>query len=171
MLVALLVGAIRNQTDTNFGPLSMLQSLNRRLIGRGHAHATCLALHIAADGAVTLANAGHLPPYLNGKEIAMEGAMPLGIIEGAEFPVMHFQLAAGDALMLMSDGIAEAQDEQGHLFGFERIHAMLQRPITAAEVATAAQKYGQEDDISVLRIVREASVAERTRKEPALAMG
>ena len=171
MLVALIVGAIRNQTDTNSDPLSMLQSLNRRLYGRGHAHATCLALRISADGAVTLANAGHLPPYLNGKELPMEGAMPLGIIDGAEFSVMRFQLAAGDALMLMSDGVAEAQNEDGQLFGFERIHELLQKPITAAEVATAAQNFGQQDDISVLRIVREAREAKISSAEPAMSVG
>ncbi|HEX4022520.1 MAG TPA: SpoIIE family protein phosphatase [Acidobacteriaceae bacterium] len=159
MLVALIVGAIRNQSDTNFDPASMLQSLNRRLCGRGHAHATCLALRIDADGAATLANAGHLPPYLNGKELPMEGALPLGMEERTEFPVMRFQLAEGDTLMLMSDGIVEAQDEQGQLFGFERIHELLskatpQKPITAVEVANAAQNFGQKDDISVLSVTR-----------------
>ena len=158
MLVALIVGAIRTATDTSFDPLAMLQSLNRRLIGRGQAHATCLALRIEANGAVALANAGHLPPYLNGKEMPMEGALPLGMIANAEFSVMHFQLAPGDRLMLMSDGVAEAQDEQGQLFGFDRINTMLQQPITAAEVATAAQEFGQEDDISVLAVTRTASM-------------
>ncbi len=157
MLVALIVGAIRTAADTSFDPLYVLQTLNKRLCGRGHAHATCLALRIAADGAVTLANAGHLPPYLNGKELAMEGALPLGMIEQAEFSLMRFQLAPGDTLMLMSDGIAEAQDEQGQLFGFERIHAMLRQPITAAEVATAAQNFGQQDDILALRVERVTS--------------
>jgi serine phosphatase RsbU (regulator of sigma subunit) len=154
MLVALIVGAIRTAADTSFDPLYVLQTLNKRLCGRGHAHATCLALRISADGAVTLANAGHLPPYLNGKELPMEGALPLGMVENAEFSVMHFHLAPGDRLLLMSDGIAEAQDEQGHLFGFERIQELLRNPITAAEVATAAQKFGQEDDISVLSVTR-----------------
>ena len=76
-----------------------------------------------------------------------------------------------DTLMLLSDGVAEAQDGQGHLFGFERIDAMLRQPITAAEVATAAQAFGQQDDISVMRVVRAAKVAERTEAEPALAAG
>jgi serine phosphatase RsbU (regulator of sigma subunit) len=154
MLVALIVGAIRERAETSFDPLRMLQSLNRRLLGRGHAHATCLALRIASDGAVTLANAGHLPPYLNGKELPMEGALPLGMVESAEFFVMHFELAPGDSLMLLSDGVAEARNERGELFGFERIHALLQKPITAAEIATVAQTFGQQDDISVLSVTR-----------------
>ena len=154
MLVALIVGAIRTAADMSFDPLIVLQTLNKRLCGRGHAHATCLALRIAADGAVTLANAGHLPPYLNGKELPMEGALPMGMVESAEFSVMHFLLAPGDRLLLLSDGVAEAQNEGGDLFGFERINELLQQPISAAEVAAAAQAFGQEDDISVLSVTR-----------------
>jgi hypothetical protein len=171
MLVALIVGAIRTATDTTFDPLSVLRTLNQRLCGRGQAHATCLGMRITADGEVTLANVGHMPPYWNGKEFPMEGALPLGMMEGAEFPAMRFQLAPGDTLMLLSDGVAEAQDAQGHLFGFERIEAMLGQPVTAAEVATAVQEFGQQDDISVMRVVREAKMAERTEAEPALAAG
>jgi serine phosphatase RsbU (regulator of sigma subunit) len=169
MLVALIVGAIRTATDTTFDPLSVLRTLNQRLCGRGQAHATCLAMHITVDGEVTLANAGHMPPYWNGKEYPMEGALPLGTMESAEFPVMHFQLAPSDTLMLLSDGVAEAQDAQGHLFGFERIEALLRAPITAAEVATVAQEFGQQDDISVMRVVRAAKVTEKISVEPALA--
>ena len=154
MLVALIVGAIRAEAAHSNDPLSALNALNQRLCGRGQAHATGLALRIALDGSATLANAGHLPPYLNGKELPMEGALPLGMLESAEFSVMHFQLAPGDTLMLMSDGVVEAQDEQGQLFGFKRISEMLQQPITAAEVAATAQAFGQEDDISVLSVTR-----------------
>ena len=158
MLVALIVGAIRNETAHTFDPLAALNALNQALCGRGHAHATCLALRIAADGSATLANAGHLPPYLNGKELPMEGALPLGMAEDAKFSVMHFQLAPGDRLLLLSDGVAEAQDEKGQLFGFERISKLLQKPISAAEVAAAAQAFGQEDDISVLSVTRTANL-------------
>jgi serine phosphatase RsbU (regulator of sigma subunit) len=111
-------------------------------------------LRIAADGAATLANAGHLPPYLNGKELPMEGAVPLGMAPDAAFTVMSFQLEPGDRLMLLSDGVAEAQDEHGQLFGFERIHALVKGSISATEVATAAQNFGQQDDISVLCVTR-----------------
>jgi hypothetical protein len=156
MLVALLVGAIRMAEEVNPDPLFILQALNRRLLGRGEAHATCLAMHIAADGAVTLANAGHLPPYLNGKPVEVEGALPLGVIDNAGFTVTHFQLQENDRLLLASDGIVEAMDEEGRLFGFERLQELLQSRLTAAEVATAAQTFGQQDDISVIAVTRTA---------------
>ena len=135
MLVALLVGAIRTSAQFDPDPLAVLNVLNQRLWGRSHAFATCLALRIAADGEATLANAGHLPPYLNGQPVEIEGSLPLGMIEDAEFSVMHFRLTMGDRLLLMSDGIAEATDVNGKLFGFERIHDMLRESASASTLA------------------------------------
>jgi len=154
MLVALLVGAIRSTAELNPDPEFMLQALNRRLIGRGDAQATCLAVRIEADGSARLVNAGHVTPYLNGEPIKMEGALPLGVMEQAEFSTTRFKLNQHDRLMLMSDGIVEATNVDGKLFGFERAHELVQTAATAAEVATAAQGFGQEDDISVISVTR-----------------
>jgi serine phosphatase RsbU (regulator of sigma subunit) len=127
-------------------------------------------LRIGVDGDVTLANAGHLPPYWNRVEMEMEGALPIGVIPQAEFLEMRFTLAVGDTLMLMSDGVAEAQDEAKNLFGFERIGQMLQGQISAAALASAAQAFGQEDDILVLKIEREALPQEVLQAGVVLAM-
>jgi sulfur transfer complex TusBCD TusB component (DsrH family) len=156
MLVALLVGAIRSIAQFDPDPVVMLWSLNQRLMGRGDAQATCLAMRIDKDGGAMLANAGHVAPYLNGEELPMEGALPLGMFEGAESSVLRFELKAGDRLVLMSDGIAEAMDTNGQLFGFERVHELLRTATTAAEIAGAAQDFGQEDDISVISVTRTA---------------
>jgi serine phosphatase RsbU (regulator of sigma subunit) len=157
MLVALLVGAIRTSEHFDPDPLAVLKVLNQRLCGRSHAAATCLALRIGADGGATLANAGHLPPYLNGQPLEIEGALPLGMIEDAEFSTLQFRFTEGDQLLLMSDGIVEATDLNGNLFGFERILDLLRHSASAAVIATAAQTFGQEDDISVISITRTAA--------------
>ena len=156
MLVALLVGAIRTAVKFNPDPLAVLKDLNEHLLGRSDARATCLALRIEADGSATLANAGHIPPYLNGEPVAMEGALPLGMMESAEFSVMPFKLLDGDRLMLMSDGIAEATDADGRLFGFERVHDQLRAGASAAQLAGMAQSFGQEDDITIISVTRTA---------------
>jgi serine phosphatase RsbU (regulator of sigma subunit) len=75
---------------------------------------------------------------------------------------MRFQLKQGDRLMLMSDGIAEATDADGHLFGFERVHELLRTAKFAAEVASAAQAFGQKDDISVISVTRTAVLESAT---------
>ena len=159
MLVALLVGAIRTAARSHLDPLAVLKELNLSLLGRSDAQATCVALRIEKDGITTLANAGHIAPYLNGEPITMEGALPLGMIEGAEFSVMKFKLNDHDKLILMSDGIAEATDANGALFGFERIRDLLRTTSSAAAVAAAAQTFGQEDDISVIAVTRTGELA------------
>ena len=158
MLVALLVGAIRSTAETTFDPLAVLQALNRRLLGRNEAHATCLALTISSNGVVALANAGHLPPYLNGEPLPMEGALPLGVVESAQFSMTHFVLKSNDRLVIASDGLAEARNSEGRLFGFSRVQEMVQGGKTAAELANAIQLYGQEDDISIIALTRAAPV-------------
>jgi hypothetical protein len=154
MLATLLVGAVRTAATFTTDPALILTTLNNRLHGQGNA--TCLALRIAKDGAATLVNAGHLPPYLNGQELPMEGALPLGTILGIVFPVLNFQLSDGDSLVLMSDGIAEAQKPDGELFGFDRVSEILKHPTSATALASAAQEFGQADDITVLTIARRA---------------
>ncbi len=154
MLVALLVGAIRSSAETTEEPLKLLEALNRRLMGRGDAQATCLVMRIRSDGSVTLANAGHIAPYLNGEPVNVEGSLPLGMIEDAKFSELKFSLTGHDRLMLMSDGIVEARDTEGKLFGFGRVHELLSTSCSAAEVAFAAKQFGQEDDISVISVTR-----------------
>ncbi len=157
MLVAVIVGAVRAAALHSSDPVQMLHEVNVQLCERQHASATCQILRIDPDGTVTIANAGQLPPYLNGKEMAMEGALPLGTIPDAEHSVTTFVLHPGDSLILMSDGIVEAQDAHGTLLGFDRINELLQHKTTAEEIANAAQEFGQEDDILVLQVQRNAA--------------
>lgn len=156
MLVALLVGAIRTSLHFDPSPLTLLETLNQRLRGRGDACATCLAMRIQANGDVMLVNAGHPAPYLNGKPIECPGALPLGMLDEPDFSVTHFTLKPADLLILLSDGIAEAADSNGNLFGFDRIEQLLSSNVTAADVAQAAQSFGQQDDISVITVTRTA---------------
>ena len=86
----------------------------------------------------------------------MEGSLPLGVVGGIEFPVSEFHLVEGDELMLMSDGIVEAQDSTGQLFGFQRTEDLLAQTFTASSLAEAAQAFGQEDDITVLTVKKTA---------------
>jgi serine phosphatase RsbU (regulator of sigma subunit) len=154
MLVAHIAGVLLNEASHSSDPERILGALNSCLCERNHAMATCIALCIARGGSAVLVNAGHLPPYLNSAELPMEGALPLGAIAGMEFPVLRFQLNEGDSLTFMTDGIAEAKDTRGELFGFERVGEMLRTHVTALELARAAQVFGQEDDITVLTVSR-----------------
>jgi len=68
----------------------------------------------------------------------------------------RFNLKDGDKLLFMSDGIVEATDAHGHLFGFERVLELVRSAASPAELAGAAQSFGQLDDISVISVTRVA---------------
>jgi stage II sporulation SpoE-like protein len=158
MLVSVLVGAIRGVAEYTVDPAKLLASLNERLIGRTHGgFSTALAAHITEDGWVTIANAGHLSPYLDGRELDLPGALPLGVISGNTYATKQFYLAHGSRLTFYSDGVVEAQNAQGELFGFERARAISTQP--AAEIVAAAKQFGQEDDITVVAIARHFAMA------------
>jgi len=101
---------------------------------------------------VTIANAGHLSPYLDGREVELQGALPLGVVSGAVYATTEFYVAPGSRLTFYSDGVIEAQNAKGELFGFERGRAISTQP--AAAIVEAARQFGQEDDITVVTIKR-----------------
>jgi hypothetical protein len=155
MIVSMIVGALRTVCGFTEEPAEILAELNRRLCGHmQEGFATCLAVRLEENGRLTLANAGHIPPYLNGLEVQFTGSLPLGLAESSDYDQTGFGMAVGDAIMMMTDGIAEARSEQRVLLGFVRVEAMLQTGASAASVAEAAQQHGQNDDITVLRLAR-----------------
>ena len=148
MTVSTLMGALRGCSLRS--PAAILAYLNGILPDMAGAFVTCLCARIHADGSLILANAGHLPPYCNGDEIQCESGLPLGITPDAAYPESAVALAPGDTLTFLSDGVVEAQDSEGRLFGFERTRAISMR--SAEEIARAAQTFGQQDDITVLTL-------------------
>jgi hypothetical protein len=153
MAVAMIVGAIHSTAEMTDDPATMLWALNRRLHGRLRGgFATCLAMRMDAAGRCTIANAGHLPPFLNGTEVDVLPALPLGLVSDADYKQSELQLASGDQLTLYTDGLLEARNGNGELFGFARIAAIAGQ--SAEAIANAAQMFGQDDDITVLTLAR-----------------
>ena len=153
MNVSMLMGALRRTPERS--PAKILESLNRVLTG-SESFTTCQAAWFGANGELVIANAGHLPPYLNSQEIALPGGLPLGVLPEVSYEEVRLYLHPGDRILLLSDGVVEARKPSGELFGFERVHNLSNQ--TAFYVAEAAKNFGQEDDITVLTVRRLAQV-------------
>jgi len=149
MNVSMLMGALRRTLERS--PATILESLNRVLTG-SESFTTCQAAWFGANGEVTLANAGHLSPYLNSQEIGLPGGLPLGVLPDVTYEEMSFYLHPGDRLLFMSDGVVEARHPSGELFGFDRVHNLSNQ--SAFYIADAAKTFGQEDDITILTVRR-----------------
>lgn len=157
MTGTLAIGALRAFADENTSPAKLLQCLNRQIYQANQAgFITCLCVQVGREGNITLANAGHLSPYSGGAEIEVPPGLPLGLVSDVEYLEVRFELPVGRKLTLLSDGVVEASDAAGQLYGFERTRAISTQ--SASTIASAAQAFGQEDDITVLTLERLAVV-------------
>jgi hypothetical protein len=151
MTVSAVVGALRSTPPVS--PAWILNALNHGLAGQMQGgFVTCCAARIHADGMVTIANAGHLSPYRGGAEVQLEAGIPLGIVPAVEYKETEFLLQPSESLTFLSDGVVEARNNAGELFGFERTLRISNAG--AAAIACAAKEFGQDDDITVLSITR-----------------
>lgn len=169
-----LVGALRNELSHD--PATVLTHLNHVLIGAvsspgtavkeldcAPCFATCLCARIYPDGTTTIANAGHLSPYRDGREIALMPSLPLGVIAEAEYEQATFHLNRGDRLVFLSDGVVEATNDEGELFGFERTQQVSNE--SARYIAQTAKRFGQTDDITVLSIYLSSKTAQPAQED------
>jgi hypothetical protein len=153
MTVSLLVGTVRTLAHFIQSPSKILAAMNERMLARSQGgFTTCLVLRAESDGTLTVANAGHIAPYLDGRELELENGLPLGLAAGAVYAESRFTLATHKQLMLITDGVAEARSKGGELFGFDRTTAISTEP--AEKVVRTAQAFGQDDDITVVTLSR-----------------
>jgi len=163
MTVSLIVGTLRTLAEYVVSPCEMLAGVNRRLYGRGAGFATCLVLKITPEGDVTIANAGHPNPYLDGVEILTDSNLPLGIALEAQYEETRLHIDPGQAFTLVTDGVVEATAvTTRELFGFDRTQAISTQ--AAQAIAEAARAFGagspQADDITVLTVTRVPAMIE-----------
>jgi serine phosphatase RsbU (regulator of sigma subunit) len=151
MTGTLAIGALRTLVAEGCGPAELLARLNEQIVSTQEAgFITCVCVRIEPDGNVVAANAGHLTPYRNGEEISLESGLPLGVSAESDYCEADLVLLPGDMLTVLSDGVVEAMNPSGELFGFARTQEISRWP--AQEIADMAKRFGQQDDITVVTL-------------------
>ncbi|REJ78435.1 MAG: FHA domain-containing protein [Acidobacteria bacterium] len=86
------------------------------------------------SGEMIYINAGHNPPLVGrsdgGVEELASGGFPLGIMPGADFEVGSIKLEEGEAIIVFSDGVSEAENNEGEEFGIDRLSAVVKKHIS-----------------------------------------
>ncbi|MBI4902942.1 MAG: serine/threonine-protein phosphatase [Acidobacteria bacterium] len=151
MLVSLIHGALERETETS--PAALLSNLNEVVCThlRGGFVTACCA-RAEPGGCLRIANAGHVSPYAQGLEVEVAAGLPLGVVRGVEYSEVALPLQPGSAFTLLTDGVPEATNAQPELFGFDRTCGISQQ--SAQEIVSAAQAWGQSDDITVVKVRR-----------------
>jgi predicted ester cyclase len=168
--------AVSEPLDSSSSPGEVLKRVNEVLTVRIPANmfVTCFyAILDPKSGSLTYANAGHDLPYLrrrNGyaEELRARG-MPLGLMPGTGYEEKETVLDAGEAALFYSDGLVEAHDPKGEMFGFPRVRGLVaeyreeERPLGDFLIeelySFVGEGWEQEDDITLLTLKRSASLS------------
>ena len=109
------------------------------------------------SGSLTYCNAGHNPPCLLSshnkdpiRELGRTG-MALGAVEDTDWEKRSIQIESGDVLVLYTDGITEAQDQHGVLFGRTRLHEFLGTSGLSSEARRASAQHIQDALLAEVR--------------------
>ena len=128
---------------------------------------TCLYMVLEpATGRVVYANAGHNLPYVRTADGVVEfraTGMPLGLMPGMAYEERTSHIGRGDSVLLYSDGIVEAHDSAGEMYGFPRLKADMATELAGTELldelldrlhAFTGRGWEQEDDITMVALRR-----------------
>jgi serine phosphatase RsbU (regulator of sigma subunit)/ketosteroid isomerase-like protein len=163
-----------SQASDSSSPGEMLERVNEALVPSipPNMFVTCFyAILNPKSGSLRYANAGHDVPYLHRNSAAEEmraRGMPLGLMPGMAYEEKEIELDVGEAALFYSDGLVEAHDPKGEMFGFPRLRALVAKHIEEEPLGDflleelysfVGEGWEQEDDITLLTLRRSVSVS------------
>ena len=161
------------QASDSSSPGEVLSRVNEALLARIPANmfVTCFyAILDPESGSLTYANAGHDLPYLrrrgggDAEELRARG-MPLGLMPGMSYEQKEIVLERGESALFYSDGLVEAHDPKGEMFGFPRLRELVAKHGEERSLGNflleelysfVGEGWEQEDDITLLTLRRAA---------------
>jgi phosphoserine phosphatase RsbU/P len=174
LLASILQGMIYAQVTAGLPLPDVMASANRFLCQRilGEKYATAIIMHVNPHGDVSYVNCGHIQPLIvkQGKTSRLTSSnLPVGLLADAEYQGASFKLEPGDRIVLVTDGVTEAENLTGDFFGEER----LEHAATAVEgpcfdhIFAAVRTYCGEvplnDDCTVLELVYRGKSKDKTQ--------
>src|SRR5918997_2669010 len=169
LVMSTMCGMLRAVALSVDSPGEVLARVNEALSARipPSMFVTCFyAILEPKSGRLLYANAGHDLPYLRrgwGTEELRARGMPLGLMPGMSYEEKEVMLGAGEAVLFYSDGLVEAHDPKGELFGFPRLQALIAEHAEEGALVDflmeklhsfTGEGWEQEDDITLVTLQR-----------------
>jgi steroid delta-isomerase-like uncharacterized protein len=168
LVMSTTLGMLRLAAQSYSSPGQILQRVNEALFPYipPNTFVTCFyAVLDPESGLLRYANAGHDLPYLHHddgetKELRARG-MPLGLMSSMGYEEMELVLEAGESVLFYSDGLVEAHDPKGEMFGFPRLRALVAEHAEERSLGEylleelysfAGEGWEQEDDITLVTL-------------------
>ena len=162
LLASTLQGMIFSQLTAGRPLIDIVVAANRFFTHKhiGEKYATLIIARIRRDGELEYVNCGHVPPLLVcNKEVIRppHGNLPVGLLSDATYESDHISLHAGDRLILVTDGVTEAENARGDFFEDSRLEAVAAKSATLEDIFTAVANFcggnPLNDDCTVVELV------------------
>ena len=162
LLASTLQGMIYSQLTAGMPLIDIVVAANRFFTHKhiGEKYATLIIARIRRDGELEYVNCGHVPPLLVcNKEVIRppHGNLPVGLLGDATYESDHVSLHAGDRLILVTDGVTEAENARGDFFEDSRLEAVAAKGATLENIFEAVANFcggtPLSDDCTVVELV------------------
>jgi sigma-B regulation protein RsbU (phosphoserine phosphatase) len=145
LLASTLQGMIYSQLVARTPLTDIVASANRFLTSKrvGEKYATVVVALLRRDGELEFVNCGHIPPLLIcGNEVIRptHGCLPVGLLPDATYESDRYSLHPGDRLVLVTDGVTEAENSAGEFFDNERLEIAAKKG-TMQDIFTAVSEF------------------------------
>jgi phosphoserine phosphatase RsbU/P len=146
LLASQLQGMIYAQLTAGMSLIEIVTAANRFFTHKhiGEKYATLIVARIRRDGELEYVNCGHVPPLLVCNHEVMRpphGNLPVGLLADATYESDHCSLHAGDRLILVTDGVTEAENARGDFFEDSRLEAVAAKSSTLDDIFAAVANF------------------------------
>jgi serine phosphatase RsbU (regulator of sigma subunit) len=162
LLASILQGMVYSHLIAGMPLTEIVTALNRFFTKKhiGAKYATMIIARLSHDGDLEYVNCGHIPPvWICNHEVLRpgHGNLPVGLLADAVYESDRCQMKPGDRLILVTDGVTEAENARGDMFDSERLEAVAGKSTSMDDVFAAVADFcggtPLNDDCTVIELV------------------
>jgi phosphoserine phosphatase RsbU/P len=146
LLASTLQGMVYSQLISGMPLTEIVDAVNRFFTYKhiGEKYATMIITRLRNDGDLEYVNCGHVPPvWICGNEVLRpsHGNLPVGLLADATYSSDRCQMKPGDRMILVTDGVTEAENARGDMFDSERLEQVAGKSVSMEDVFTAVADF------------------------------
>ena len=162
LLASILQGMVYSHLIAGMPLAEIMAAVNRFFTHKhiGEKYATVIIARVNREGVFEYVNCGHIPPLLVSNQQVQRpehGNLPVGLLSDAEYTSDRCQLRAGDRIILVTDGVTEAENARGEFFETDRLEAVAAKSTSLEDVFVAVANFcggtPLGDDCTVVEVV------------------
>jgi len=162
LLASILQGMVYSHLIAGMPLTEIVTALNRFFTKKhiGSKYATMIIAHLRHDGELEYVNCGHVPPVWICKQEVLRpshGNLPVGLLADATYESDRCQMQPGDRLILVTDGVTEAENARGDMFDSDRLETVAAKSLSMDDIFAAVADFcggtPLNDDCTVIELV------------------